>query len=144
MNRKAQSALEYLMTYGWALIVIAIVIGILWYVTSSATGGVTCQSRSNNFVVKAQAVSANLKGVNFTLQNGSGQSVTVTSAAGSGDFNGATTTVLPATVAANGTIDIKEINAPIIGTTFSNGVVNVGVTIGTLPATVEIICSGKV
>ncbi|MCX6802344.1 MAG: hypothetical protein NT067_04495, partial [Candidatus Diapherotrites archaeon] len=109
MNRKAQSALEYLMTYGWALIVIAIVIGILWYVTSSATGGVTCQSRSNNFAIKGQAVSAT-DGVRLTLQNGTGQIVTFKQAAGSGAFGG----TYPATpfnllVPANGSFDINAL-----------------------------------
>ena len=34
---RAQSALEYLMTYGWALIVIAVVVGVLVYIMSGNT-----------------------------------------------------------------------------------------------------------
>ncbi len=32
MGRKLQSAMEYLMTYGWAILVIAIVVGVLYYI----------------------------------------------------------------------------------------------------------------
>ena len=32
MNRKGQSAMEYLMTYGWAILVIIIVIAVLFYI----------------------------------------------------------------------------------------------------------------
>ena len=34
MNKKGQAALEYLMTYGWALIIIAIVMGVLIFVVT--------------------------------------------------------------------------------------------------------------
>jgi hypothetical protein len=69
MDYRGQSALEYLMTYGWALIVIAIVIGVLIFVTSSATGGVTCQGTTNIGVVE-QTVTASTVGL--TLRNATG------------------------------------------------------------------------
>ena len=31
MNRKSQSAMEYLMTYGWAILVVLIALGALFY-----------------------------------------------------------------------------------------------------------------
>ncbi len=69
MEYRGQSALEYLMTYGWALIVIAIVIGVLIFVTSSATGGVTCQGTTNIGVVE-QTVTQD--SVGLTLRNATG------------------------------------------------------------------------
>ena len=49
MNNHAQSALEYLMTYGWALIVIAVIVGLIVVVLTSVTqGGVTCATNTTN------------------------------------------------------------------------------------------------
>jgi hypothetical protein len=42
MNSRGQSALEYLMTYGWALVVIAIVIGALVFLMGQSTNAQTC------------------------------------------------------------------------------------------------------
>ena len=44
MNSRGQAALEYLMTYGWALIVIAIVVGVLVFIVATPTGAVACSS----------------------------------------------------------------------------------------------------
>ena len=44
MNFNGQAALEYLMTYGWALIIIATVVGVLTFLVSSPTSKVTCTS----------------------------------------------------------------------------------------------------
>lgn len=143
MNKKAQSALEYLMTYGWALIVIAIVIGILWYVTSTATVGVSCVSKNTNFKVNAAIISAGANGVNLTLQNGTSYQVTVNSATGMGDFSGAGT-VTGSPVAANDTFQLTGMTAPAPGTSFDNGAVQVNVTYAGLTADFNVICSGKV
>ncbi|MEM0359860.1 MAG: hypothetical protein QXK06_00805 [Candidatus Diapherotrites archaeon] len=120
----------------------------MWYVTSSATGGVTCQSRSNNFVVTAQAVSAGPGGVSLTLRNGTGQTVTMVSATGRGDFNGAGV-LSTNTVAPNQTVNITGINAPPnaatnLSNTFDDGRVEIVASIDTLPANFDVICTGKV
>jgi nicotinamide riboside transporter PnuC len=39
MKTKAQAGLEYLMTYGWALILIATVVGVLVFIVSSPAAG---------------------------------------------------------------------------------------------------------
>jgi len=57
MKNRGQAALEYLMTYGWALIVIAIVVGVLVFIVSSPAGDVVCSSSSPNKVnVKASQI----------------------------------------------------------------------------------------
>ncbi len=71
MNNKGQSALEYLMTYGWALIVIAIVIGILIYIMAGATGEITCTSQSAAVHVSAVEVGGD-NVLNVFLMNSSG------------------------------------------------------------------------
>jgi len=59
MNRKGQAALEYLMTYGWALIVIAIVVGVLVFIVSSPTGDIVCNSdQPNKIMVRASQIAS--------------------------------------------------------------------------------------
>ncbi len=57
MNSRGQAALEYLMTYGWALIVIAIVVGVLVFIVATPTGAVAC---SSNQPGKLNVVSNNI------------------------------------------------------------------------------------
>ena len=86
-ERKGQGAMEYLMTYGWALIVIAIVVGVLVFIVSSPTSGVQCNSsdstkwilKSSNLLVDAgddEAAAAPGAWV-VKLQNATGGNVTV-------------------------------------------------------------------
>jgi len=41
-GKKGQAAMEYLMTYGWALLVIFIVIAVLYFLSQGFTGGERC------------------------------------------------------------------------------------------------------
>jgi hypothetical protein len=146
-DRKAQSALEYLMTYGWALIVIAIVIGVLIFVTSGATGGVTCQSQSTGIQVSEWAVKAGAGGVGLTLRNATGGDINVTGAMGSGQFSAAGTVsqLLTEVTSKNTTFTVTNITAPAAGTTLSTAYVDVNyVTKGGLPASARVVCSGTV
>jgi uncharacterized protein (UPF0333 family) len=96
MNTKGQAALEYLMTYGWALIVIAIVVGVLIFIVSSPAGSVTCSSsdptkillKSANIPALAVAATPGITGV-INVQNATGGPIsTVTVTAGTGQFSG--------------------------------------------------------
>jgi len=87
MERKGQAALEYLMTYGWALIVIAIVVGVLVYIMSSTTGGATCTSNDTSIIIKDQAISGT--SINIQAQNAYGRTITFTATpTGAGDLAG--------------------------------------------------------
>jgi hypothetical protein len=77
--RKAQAALEFLTTYGWAFIVILVMIGALAYfgvlnpskVTPSrciVEAGITC----DDFII------SNAAGVSMTLTNGKGEGMVIT------------------------------------------------------------------
>ena len=77
MEKKGQSALEYLMTYGWALIVIAIVIGVLVFIMSTTTAGANCTSDNTQVIYVDHAVVAGVDGVTVKLQNGAGQTITL-------------------------------------------------------------------
>jgi len=91
MNSKGQAALEYLMTYGWALIVIAIVVGVLVFIVSSPAGNVVCNSNDPaKIMVKASQIPgsfqsnatdiATIKITNLTGGNISSASCTATGA----------------------------------------------------------------
>jgi len=57
MNERAQSGLEYLMTYGWALILIATVIGVLVFIVSSPAEEFRCSiSDPTKIMLKAYNV----------------------------------------------------------------------------------------
>ena len=54
-SKKGQSALEYLMTYGWALVVIVIVIAALVFlIQPSQVGGNTCSATSGILITNHQ------------------------------------------------------------------------------------------
>ena len=151
MDKRGQSALEYLMTYGWALIVIAIVIGVLIYVTSSSTGGVTCQSTSTALVLKEWAVSPGADGAGVTLQNATGGQISSISAEGHGDFANDTIDTVnqpvatDLTAAKNATFTVTNVDVNGTGTSFNNGEILVSyTTAGGLAATANIVCAGTV
>jgi len=152
MDRKAQSALEYLMTYGWALIVIAIVIGVLIFVTSGATGGVTCQSSSTGIIVKNWTVSSDA-GAGVSLQNTTGSDINVTNATAFGDRFGTGIPLVNGATISSGVLITKNDTFSVTGLTATAGNaantgLNVNYNIGTgasaLPAVAVITCSGTV
>ncbi len=78
MKRKAQSALEYMMTYGWAILIIVIVAAVLYsmgiFNPSSSTG--TTATGFSPFTVLAQT--CNGHGLQIQLGNNAGASVALT------------------------------------------------------------------
>ena len=115
--RKAQAALEYLMTYGWAILIIAIVAAALYYMnvfgggcaSPSATGfpssgGVAILS--NGFLVSTS------HGGEIILSNNAAQSVTLSNVVIDGFSNstsmvissGGTLTLFPTTGMGTGTV----------------------------------------
>ena len=154
MDKRGQSALEYLMTYGWALIVIAIVIGVLIFVTSSTSGGIVCQSGSPNMVLKETSFNPGASGVGFTLQNATSGTITVVAdcvattgvdgfyisgSDGADECTDANTTV-------GGTFTVQNLDGAATGTgSFTGGTATVNyTTAGKLPASVTINCSGTI
>ena len=143
MNQRGQSALEYLMTYGWALIVIAIVVAVLIFVTSGATGGVTCQSQSTGLILKESAVGGGTAGL--TVLNATGGAITTVSASVASPFAGTILVEGAASVAAVA----KNAEFNITGITYTPGqITNAVVTVdytttGGLAASGTIVCNGS-
>ncbi len=144
MNSKGQSALEYLMTYGWALIVIAIVIAILIVVTQGSAGGVVCQSGSNQIPVDIATVAKGNGNVGVSLLNATGHDITAVSATGSGDFAATATQNPIATVSAGSKFVLSGMNGPAAAGNITNGTITVTYTVSGLAATAVIKCTGNV
>ncbi|MEK6972978.1 MAG: hypothetical protein AABW72_02995 [archaeon] len=149
MNNKGQSALEYLMTYGWALIVVAVIIGILIYVTSSAAGGVTCASSNSQIVMKQWVFGTGADKVGFTLQNATGSAITFGAdcvTAASGDISEGVTVSACATspTAANAAFTVQQLDGPASSTTVSGATATVTYTVSGLTGTAIVTCNGKI
>jgi len=77
MDSKGQSGLEYLMTYGWALILIATVIGVLVFIVSTPVSEVVfSSSEPNKIMLRGGSVSGTT--AEIKLQNITGGNITVT------------------------------------------------------------------
>jgi len=71
---RAQAGLEYLLTYGWALIAIATIIGILVMLTGSNVNTETC---TNFLHLICKGVVTDGSRVTLILQNATGQAITI-------------------------------------------------------------------
>lgn len=81
MNRKGQAALEFLMTYGWAILVVLAAIGALAYfgvLSPSNFLPETCAATSGAACLGKPVISSN--SVIFTLTNGVGQTISLDNA----------------------------------------------------------------
>ena len=95
-NKKGQAAMEFLMTYGWAILAAVIVVGVLWYMI-----GNPANLAGNNFQISAplvrNAMAINTDGdVTLEVRNGAAETITITDTA----IDGCTTTATDYTVAA--------------------------------------------
>lgn len=76
MNKKGQAAMEFLMTYGWAILVAIIVVGVLWYLI-----GNPANLAGNRFQLSAPMVANALvlssSGISIEIRNGAGESINV-------------------------------------------------------------------
>jgi len=156
MNNKGQAALEYLMTYGWALIVIAIVVGVLVFIVSSPAGNVVCNSSDpSKILVKASQVNSSpattatdfgtIKLVNLT--GGNLTSVECQAIAPTGAFAGNTTAILgcPTFVGSGEEFEIQpDRPASLVDTHASSAVTMTYTDYAALDRTVTITCSGPI
>ncbi len=89
-KKRGQSALEYLMTYGWALVVIVIAVAALVVLINPSTiQGNQCDAKIGPFTVSQSQVTAAT--TQLVLVNQTGQGVTLTDVNVSGTHGGSTT-----------------------------------------------------
>ena len=86
LKKRAQAGLEYLMTYGWALILIATVVGVLVFIVSGPTSNATFSSSNpTKFPVKGGNIANNT--LELLLQNITGGAITITGIDYEGDLD---------------------------------------------------------
>lgn len=96
MDKKAQSALEYLMTYGWALVVIVIVIAALVFlINPSNVGGNTCTGFPNMVITNHDS---NVNGMKIYYSNNAGQTLKSVAITGEGTVGGTAVAIASHTV----------------------------------------------
>ena len=153
MDNRAQSALEYLMTYGWALVVIVIVIAALFAfgIFNPPSAG-TCTGLN-----KLAYLQHSVSGGTFYLlvSNGAGSAINVTSVSFSTNsangiaFTGVTGTNFPtAAVNSAATIDINSTGHTPTASEFATGTYSQKVTItytqASIPHTETATCTGNI
>jgi len=85
MEKKGQAAMEFLMTYGWAILAAVIAIGVLAYFGVFSPGTYVSNMVSVNAPFgSTQELAISTSSVDFVLRNGGGDSVNITSIALSG------------------------------------------------------------
>jgi len=82
MKKKGQAAMEFLMTYGWAILAAIIVVGVLWYIIGDPgnLAGNNFQI-STPFVTNAMSITAGAAGagtIELEVKNGRGEDITIT------------------------------------------------------------------
>jgi len=87
LSKKAQAGLEYMVTYGWAMVTIATIAGVLFFVLSPAIEAENC-SGLDKLLYFEHAVSSD-GGLVMILQNKSGGRISNVSVSLAGDFSGA-------------------------------------------------------
>jgi len=85
MKKKAQAAMEFLMTYGWAILVVLVVIGALSYFgvlnpqnllpeKCTLPMGLYCKDH----IIKGDTATTNSNTISFKLENGMGRGIIIT------------------------------------------------------------------
>ena len=78
MRRKGQAAMEFLMTYGWAILAAIIAIGVLAYFGVFSPGQYVGSSAVVTAPFYAEAWNVNTSNVNIELRNNGGEDLNVT------------------------------------------------------------------
>ncbi len=84
--KKAQAAVEYLQTYGWAILVISVVGIAIWQLgILSPQGGINTSSGFKDIRILDQSIKYTNYGINFTMINAGGIRAKVIETSASGD-----------------------------------------------------------
>jgi len=149
MNGRGQAALEYLMTYGWALIVIAIVVGVLVFIVSSPAGNIVCNSNDPaKIMVKASQIDTPVdEGATagtIKITNLTGGDITVNGECyGGGGFATSVTGCPASTVTSGAEISLTPTAAAASGSPYATSTIAIGYTdYASLDRNATITCSG--
>ncbi len=142
-GKKGQSALEYLMTYGWALVVIVIVVAALVFlINPSQVGAESCTGFSKMPITNFKFSTT---GLQYEVTNETGRALTNVQFSATFTNGGSTTSVVDAntTIAANASSSVA-----FTGQSFAPGSVTADLTVvysdGTYTRSITGTCRGAV
>jgi len=104
-NKKGQAAMEFLMTYGWAILAAIIAIGVLAYFYFSP-GDLGANAAVLNAPFYVEAWNADASGVNLGVKNNGQDSLTVSDVTVTIGATSCATATAPGVVASGATIDV--------------------------------------
>lgn len=107
-NKKGQAAMEFLMTYGWAILAAIIAIGVLSYFYFSP-GDMAPNAALLSAPLYAQAWSASPTGVSMGIKNAGQEDITITSIKTDGDAIDCDSGSLTTSVAPGEVGDVKAL-----------------------------------
>ena len=121
LEKKGQSALEYLMTYGWALVVIVIAVAALVVlINPGSIQGDTCDSKLGNFVISQSNIDSTQAQLVLVNQTGQGVTNMAVTATGSGVMAALSNTTLTPSYTTMNAGDTNTMTLP-FGSTFQSG-----------------------
>ncbi len=104
MNNKAQSGLEYLMTYGWAIIAIAVIVGIIMVLLGNSTTVQQCNMSPSHGAITYVESSALANTFTFIIKNDTGKTITGVTYSFKGNFAQSASTTNDSSITANSTV----------------------------------------
>ena len=104
-GKKGQAAMEFLMTYGWAILAAIIAIGVLAYFYFSP-GDLGANAAVLNAPFYVEAWNADAGGVNLGIKNNGQDTLTIASVDVTIGAINCTTAAAPGDVASGGTVDV--------------------------------------
>lgn len=112
MYNKGQTALEYLITYGWAILVILVVLAVLWYYdifNPAAWGGPQVISGTSFQVLDYNLVGGASPTISIVLGNKGAFPLNITSISISGDATGSSPNATGYYLAGGGNITVSNL-----------------------------------
>jgi len=143
MDRKAQSALEYLMTYGWALVVIAIIIGALVLLLGQSTTAQTCTMSPAAGAIGYKDHQVTGTNIIAKFRNDSGAVITDVNYTFSGDFTGSAINQIASRFQSAADVNLDSVSVGTSAGSTYNGVVTIKYMRSGIQHTATATCTGK-
>jgi hypothetical protein len=144
MTSRGQSGLEYLMTYGWVIVAIAVVLGIIMTLLSNSTTVQQCTMSPSHGALTYVESSAQGSTFTFIIKNETGKTITGVTYAFSGDFNSGVTTPTDASITANSSVTKTVLNTGLKSQTPYNETITISYNRQSVLMSSTLNCTGTV
>ncbi len=104
MDNYAQSGLEYLMTYGWAIIAIAIILGIVMFMLGNSSTIQQCTISPSHGAIAYSESAMQANTFTFIIKNETGKTITNVTYSFDGSFGNLASTPTDASITSNSSV----------------------------------------